>query len=382
MIVKTKLPCVPLTELLYRKASGRLLPLSGTFELTPVCNFACRMCYVRMTPGQVKCHSRPILTLEDWRRIAREAREQGMLYLLLTGGEPFLWPDFRTLYEELVDMGFLISINTNGSLIDADTIRWLRRRPPKRINITLYGASDATYERLCLARGVFDRVDQAIRGLKEAGINVKLNCSLTPHNEADLDRMLDYAEQNDVVIDVTSYMFPPIRRDESSVGTNESRFTPEQAAAYRLKVYRRQSGPENYQTLLQNILNGYVEPPGLDEGCVDPVDGRIRCRAGKASFWITWDGWMTPCGLMPEPRVDLMQTDFAAAWARLAQISGALRLSGVCDTCPNVRVCHPCAAMAVAETGSAAGIPQYLCRAVQEMRRIAGAELQSVRNTH
>ena len=378
MIVTTKLPSVQLTELLYQKASRRLLPLSGTFELSPVCNFACRMCYVRMTAGQVKAHSRPILTLDDWRRIAREARDQGMLYLLLTGGEPFLGPEFRTLYEELVDMGFLISINTNGSLIDEEAIRWLRKRPPRRINITLYGGSDETYQRLCLAKGVFGRVDRAIRGLKEAGISVKLNCSLTPYNEADLDQMMDYAEQNGLVMDVTSYMFPPIRRDEGSVGVNDSRFTPEEAATYRLRVYRRQSSPEQYKKLLRDILDGYVDPPGLDEGCVDPVDGKIRCRAGKASFWITWDGFMTPCGMMPAPKVDLMQSDFSSAWAELTRISGALQLSGLCEKCPNVKICHPCAAMAVAETGDPAGIPQYLCRAVQEMQRIAARELDAL----
>ena len=39
--------------------------------------------------------------------LLRAARDAGMLYLLLTGGEPFLWPDFWTLYDELIDMGFI-----------------------------------------------------------------------------------------------------------------------------------------------------------------------------------------------------------------------------------------------------------------------------------
>ena len=36
----------------------------------------------------------------------------------------------------------------------------------------------------------------------------------------------------------------------------------------------------------------------------------------------------------------------------------------------------PCAAMAQAETGDSAGIPQYLCRMAQEMKRIAALELE------
>lgn len=119
-----------LTDYLYSNASRMLVPLSGTFELSPVCNFSCRMCYVRKTAKEVQESPRKILTLDDWRRIAKEAREAGLLYLLLTGGEPFLWPDFWTLYDELIDMGFLISINTNGSLIDDEAIAHLKRRPP------------------------------------------------------------------------------------------------------------------------------------------------------------------------------------------------------------------------------------------------------------
>ena len=120
----------PLTSFLFSKASGMLVPLSGTFELSPVCNFSCRMCYVRKTAAEVKASARPQMTMAQWLRIAQEVREQGMLYLLLTGGEPFLWPDFWPLYEQLCRMGFLISINTNGSLIDEAAIERLKKNPP------------------------------------------------------------------------------------------------------------------------------------------------------------------------------------------------------------------------------------------------------------
>lgn len=361
----------PLTEYLYNKAGRCGIPVGGTFELSPVCNFACRMCYVRKTPRQVRESERKILTLADWLRIAEEARDAGLLYLLLTGGEPFLWPDFWPLYEKLISMGFLISINTNGSLIDSEALTRLKRMPPRRINLTLYGASDETYRRLCGVDGVFCKVDRAIKGLLDAGICVKLNCSLTPDNARDLPAMVSYAETRKLILDATSYMFPPVRRDPTQTGVNDGRFTPEETAKYRMEVFRLQNGPERYRRYLEDICRGCVEPPGLDEGCVDPTDGRIRCRAGRASFWITWDGWLTPCGMMPEPKVDVLEGPFAECWKTLTEKSAALRLSGVCDKCPNKNVCHPCAAISYAETGTSAGIPTYMCRVTQRMREIA-----------
>lgn len=367
-------PSRVLTDLLYTKASRMHLPISGAFELSPVCNFSCRMCYVRKTQQEVRSSSRRILALEDWLRIAREAREAGLLYLLLTGGEPLLWPDFWTLYDALIDMGFIVSINTNGSLIDEKAVAHFQSRPPQKISITLYGANDATYRRLCGIDGVFSKVDRAIRSLKDAGITVKLNCSVTPDNAQDLDWIMQYAKERNLTLAATSYMFPPVRRDPDLVGKNE-RFTPELAAAYQMRYIKFDRSEETYLSYLKRILEGYGNPPGLDEGCVDPVDGQIRCRAGKASFWITWDGWLTPCGMMPEPKVDITAQSFGDSWQELTQLTGALRLSGLCEKCPDRNICHPCAAIAYAETGSTEGVPRYKCRITQAIYEIAEKNL-------
>lgn len=371
---------IPLTNILSSKASVLKIPISGTFELSPVCNFACKMCYVRKTQKEVDKHERPLVAIEQWVQIAKEAREQGMLFLLLTGGEPFLWPDFRQLYEELIKMGFVISINTNGSLIDDETIAWLKKYPPKRLNITLYGASDESYEALCGVKGVFGKINQAIKGLKEAGIVVKLNSSMTPKNVRDMEKIIEYARQNDLILDMSTYMFPPIRRDERMIGENH-RFTAEEYGKYHLKRYRLQYGEEKYCEMLENILKKSVPPPGLDESCWDPIDGKVRCRAGKAAFWITWDGYLTPCGMMPEPKVDLYKKEFLEAWKELVNETEKVCLSGVCNSCPNLGICHTCAAIAVAETGDTKGIPTYFCKSVEIFREIAEEDL-TVLNKH
>ena len=87
-----KMSARPLTDYLYAKACKMRIPLNGTFELSPVCNLACKMCYVRKTQKEVMESSRGILKLDDWRKIAIEARKAGMLEILLTGGEPLLCP--------------------------------------------------------------------------------------------------------------------------------------------------------------------------------------------------------------------------------------------------------------------------------------------------
>ena len=64
-----------LTQYLFDRASRTLTPLSGTFELSPVCNLACKMCYVRKTPAEVAASPRPPVGLIQWLSIAEQARD-------------------------------------------------------------------------------------------------------------------------------------------------------------------------------------------------------------------------------------------------------------------------------------------------------------------
>lgn len=87
---------------------------------------------------------------------------------------------------------------------------------------------------------------------------------------------------------------------------------------------------------------------------------------------------MTPCGMMSAPKVDITALPFSEAWAKLVQVTEELAVSSVCLGCANQAMCHACAAMAMAEAGSAGGIPTYLCRMVEEMKRLAKEELATL----
>ncbi len=366
-----------LNRLLTQRAWQQRLPLSGTFELSPVCNLSCKMCYVRKTPGEVAAHSRRMLTLEQWKTIGDAAAEQGLLYLLLTGGEPLLWPDFRALYEHLHKNGILVCINSNVTLFTPDTVAWLRERPPARVNITLYGAGERGYRDLCGSGEAFARTTAGIDRLLEAGILVKLNASMTPHNVADMEGIIAFAKERELILDMGTYMFPPIRRDPESIGTGD-RFTPEEAAYYNVLRNRLSMSPEEYRGYLEGVCRGYAPPPGLDESCIDPVDGTVKCQAGRGTFWITWDGYMTPCGMVPDPRRDVTTLGFAEAWRETVTATDEIRLSGICSGCKNRRLCHACMAMAVAETGTHGGVPVYLCQMARALRETAGGELARI----
>ena len=130
------------------KAGYLGIPVMGGFELTSRCNFNCKMCYVHNQENYKELKKKE-LSVDEWMQIAKEAKEQGLLFLLLTGGEAMLREDFIELYSQLAVMGFRITINSNGSLLNEEILSCFKRYPPSRVNISLYGACDEKYQELC-----------------------------------------------------------------------------------------------------------------------------------------------------------------------------------------------------------------------------------------
>ena len=354
--MKQKLIEPRLTEYLHMKASRTKTPISGTFELSPLCNMDCKMCYIKMSKEKQESIAR-LRTKEEWIELAQKAKEKGMLFLLLTGGEPFLVKDFKELYIELHKMGFCISINSNGTMIDEDVIEWLKHYPPMRINMTLYGASDETYERLCNNPKGFTQVTKALSLLKENNIQVKLNCSVTPYNKDDLKQMMDFAQEHDLVIQTTSYMFPPLRKDKTKIGQN-NRFIAEDAALYEAYISAYSNGFDRFK---EYIESGQLALYDADDDCGVVEGDHMRCRAGITSFWMTWEGKMLPCGMIPDSGKDPWEVGFDEAWENAKNIVSEITLPVKCAGCGKKDECRACAAMVYTETGTYDKVPQYRC---------------------
>ena len=106
-------------KMLLSRAAASQRPLNGSLELLPLCNMNCDMCYVSLSREEMERQGR-LRTADEWLEIGRQMKDAGVLFLLLTGGEPFLYPDFKRLYLGLRQMGMILTINTNGTLIDED----------------------------------------------------------------------------------------------------------------------------------------------------------------------------------------------------------------------------------------------------------------------
>lgn len=345
-----------ISRYLHAKGSRLGLPVSGNFELTARCNFNCKMCYVHLAQN-IEEQMKKELTADQWLSLASDARDRGMLFLLLTGGEPFLRNDFGTIYRELIQMGLVVSINTNASLYNDEMSELFREYPPMRINVTLYGGAEETYRNLC-GNPSFESVYRNLRRMKEEQLRLRLNVSITPENISDIARIDEISRELNLQAKASAYMYPPIRLN-GEIGKNPGRFEAKEAGA-AMAQWSRLRDPEE---VFLKRAKGIPEFSEIEDTCFCEVgEGEgISCRAGRSSFWITWDGKMLPCGTMDIEASEPLKVGFSKAWEEVRERAAQIRMPKECENCRVKPFCGVCAANCKAETGDFSKRPEYLC---------------------
>lgn len=333
------------------KCASAGVPVSGIFELTPRCNLKCRMCYVRMTPEEMAPIGRE-RTAKEWLELARQAREAGLLFLLLTGGEPTLRTDFPEIYEGLSQMGLSISINSNGTLFQREVREVLHRYPPAQVNVTLYGVSGEDYRELCGDSKAYDRMVNTLDWLRDEGILTHLNATMIPTNLQRWRLFEEFAGERELELRMTTYCFPPMRRGE---GKGYERLPAEVAGELAVRDICYREGEEAVRRRAAELAQPLLNSCKLDLG--DPV----QCMAGHSQFWVNWNGTMVPCGMLNSPASCPFEEGFLQAWEKLREMTAKIRLCPDCVTCPEKNTCMNCAAVTYTETGSFDGRPEYMC---------------------
>lgn len=327
------------------KAREKLIPLSGSFELTPLCNLDCKMCYVHLDRGQMR--GAELLSSKAWKSIMAQAVDAGMMYASLTGGECLTYPGFKELYLHLASMGVEIHVLSNGVALDEGVASFFKGCPPASVQVTLYGASEDGYERVT-GRRMFSRVMENIRRLRDFAI--PLTIAVTPNIfMTDGLQVVKLLHEERLPFVINSGLMKP--REE----------TGRQIADAELDAYVN-------MLRLQLKLSGKMTEPECDvdelpgpASTTAPVEHGVRCGAGRSSFAVDWRGRMRPCSTFPCTPVDVQVLGFTESWRRTTWTALGYPLPAECGGCFYRSVCKHCVSehAAGAEPGHASSA---ICR--------------------
>lgn len=327
---------------IWQKAWENGIPLMGTFELTPRCNLDCKMCYVRLDKSQMKQNE---LTTNQWISIIEKACDEGMMFATLTGGECFLHPGFKQIYEYLQSRGIFVSIFTNGTLFNKEIVDWLIDKPPRMIQISVYGSSTEEYEIITGGGDAFYKVDEAINLIKESGILFTLAITVSRQLTFFFNNILEYCKSKEPLrCDVGMHLIEA-REETNRKYDNYSPSLDQQIDVFKIRF--KSDGQELIQYSCEDEL---FEKNNILKNNISKCDNiniikGIDCKAGRNSFSISWEGRMLACNTFPFAESYPLIDGFLNAWHYINKCSSEYIMPVECLNCAYKKVCPHCPAV-------------------------------------
>ena len=190
------------------------VPVSGMLELTRRCNLKCVHCY--LGEGEDRIGENEMST-EQVVDVIDQITEAGCLYLSLTGGDPMMRGDFPEVYRHARENGLLVTVMCDGVLVTTKIIDLFREMPPSAVEVSLYGATAATYENITRVPGSFARCVRGIRRLVDAGIKVRIKTVLMSLNSHEAEDMRQLAQDFGLELRMDAAIFPCLHTSDKGL---------------------------------------------------------------------------------------------------------------------------------------------------------------------
>jgi radical SAM protein with 4Fe4S-binding SPASM domain len=331
------------------RGTAARVPMNVTFEVTRRCPLACSHCYNNLPVGDRTARASE-MTFDEHRRLLDELADLGALWLLYTGGEIFARQDFLDIYTYARGKGFLITLFTNGTMITPAIADHLARHRPFAIEITLYGATRETYEKLTGVAGSYDRCMRGIQLLLERNLPLRLKTVAVTVNKHELDDMRRLAEGLGVEFKLDAMMSPRIDCSQSPL---EVRLLPEEVVELDVRDDKRMAEWGLFAQL------------HLGEKQQQHQDDRVyQCGGGINSFAVDPMGGMSICVLSQNDKFDLHGGSVREGWEQFLRKVRDRKVSRAtkCTDCGLKSLCGMCPANGELENSDPEAPVDFLCQ--------------------
>ncbi len=185
------------------------------FYTTPNCNFNPRCMYCSPKWPEIKSE----LSFENIEIIAKRLRANGVRYVVISGGEPLLYPKLNKILRLFFNENYKIYLMSNGSLISED---FLKESGDLLSRIVLsLDNPDPQLNSLTRSKMPNNSLKNLItiqQGQKEHNYELCINCVITPYS--DIPQIIEGFEQ----IGIRQIHFNPITVDFSNTRFSKYRF--------------------------------------------------------------------------------------------------------------------------------------------------------------
>jgi radical SAM protein with 4Fe4S-binding SPASM domain len=316
-------------------ASETFIPLVVSWNLTRKCNLKCPHCYINSTTQQLKNE----LTTEESKRLIDQICEVSRPLLILSGGEPLLRKDVYELVRYGAEKGLKMGLGSNGSLIDGVAAKKLKEAGIETVSISLDSHIPEQHDEFRGVAGSWEKAVRAIKALRENGVLVQVNTTVTQQNYDQIDDIMSLAEGLGVENFHLFFLVPTGRGAkiaDISPAKYEGMIKTVFAKAAKHKLNVRPSCAPQFMRIAKDMS---MDMRQWIRGC---IAGLYYCRVYP-------NGDITPCPYLPIKLGNIREKSFKEIWSN-SEIFKSLRdfnaLKGKCGVCDYRVLCGGCRARA------------------------------------
>jgi len=345
---------------LHKQVRAQRVPADATIEVTRRCPLKCIHCYNNL-PMKGRKERLEELSYEEHCRILDEITKAGCLWLLYTGGEIFARKNFLDIYTYAKEKGLLITLFTNGTLLTPKIADYLAEWRPFCIEITLYGRTKETFERITRVPGSYERCMRGIQLLMERRLPLKLKTVAMTLNKHELWDMMHFSEEELGLAFRFDAMINP--RLDCSHSPLSVRLKPEEVVKLDLQDPKRMAEWSQF-------AEKFHDPVHASDQCND----LYCCGGGINAFAINPSGMLSLCAFSCIDAFPLRNGNFREGWEDfLSRVRGKkiTRLTK-CVSCEIKTLCGMCPANGELESKDAEEPVDFLCQVAHLRAQVLG----------
>lgn len=338
-----------------RNAARYRVPIQGEIEITSSCNFRCIHCYVNK--GAIQSQTKESIGASLFKKICDQIRSSGCIWLLITGGEPLIHPEFIEMWEYASKIGLKLSLFTNGSLLNQEHFSLFSNYPPESIEISLYALNQRNYQFITKSNIKVEELIGKIKNLSTIVRSVYLKTPLLKQNYTEIDEIQKIAKEFNIGFRMDAIIHPSIH------GCNEPvtyRIDNNVAADIAMK-------DEEMRTQLKHSYENDRLP-------FNSTDYYLPCSAGVYSFHISNKAKVNTCSIYRNEVADLTTQAFDYGWQKLIEFRDKPKnpTNNECESCKLKIICPHCPAIPFLQNKDNDFIDEYICNYTKRISQISG----------
>jgi len=332
--------------------SGNQLRLVA-WEITRKCNLNCVHCRAGADRGPYPGELDTTKCLE----ILKEIRQVGTPIVILTGGEPLMREDVFELAEEGTGLGLRMVLATNGTLLNPGRVERMKASGIQRVSISIDGADERQHDDFRKVPGAYRRALDGMAHLKAGGLAFQINTTVTRHNVADLEKILQLSINLGAAAHHI-FLLVPTGRARDMVHQEIDALEYERVLHWfydmrdRVPLHLKATCAPHYYRILRQDAHRKGQKVDWETYGLDAMTR--GCLGGTSFVFISNTGIVQPCGYLELNCGDLKESSFPSVWDHstiFEQLRDFSAYKGKCGRCQYLRFCGGCRARAYEATG-------------------------------